>query len=200
MHVPASNDGTTLLIPPAQRYAIAVTMPAEADCSSRCHRCRARKPAIRNPSRCPASKYTSTGTGNPSAVLGTISMDLADISWNDGFLTFPTQTLLTAEPAAGTAEPVPFESGQKLDGSGKFVDLATAPVAVNRKFTITGAFNNALANDQYKAVLLLHNFSDYTWPSGPLVQPRLGSVEQWSSSQPTTTSTRPTSMSTTSRS
>lgn len=178
VHVPPSNDGTTLLIPPAQRYAIAVTMPAEGGLQLEMPPVQGTEARYTQPISLPGIKYTSNGTDNPSAVLGTISMDLADISWNDGFLTFPTQTLLTAEPAAGTAEPVPFEPGQKLDGSGEFVDLATTPVAVNRKFTITGAFNNPLANDQYKRSFF-YNFSDYTWPNGPLVQPRLGSVEQW---------------------
>ncbi len=178
VHTPPSNDGTTLLIPPAQRYAIAVTMPAEGGLQLEMPPVQGTEARYTQPISLPGIKYTSNGTDRPGAVLGTISMDLADISWNDGFLTFPTQKLLTVEPADGAATPVVFAPGQRLDGSGGFTDLATVPVAVDRKFTITGAFNNPLGNDQYKRSFF-YNFNDYTWPNGPLVQPRLGSVEQW---------------------
>ncbi|MBU3751610.1 MAG: copper oxidase, partial [Mycobacterium sp.] len=176
--VPTANDGTTLLIPPAQRYAIAVTMPAEGGLQLEMPPVQGSEARYTQPITLPGIKYTANGTDHPGAVLGTISMDLADISWNDGFLTFPTQKLLSVDPAEGTATPVAFEPGQKLGGSGDFVDTATMPVAVNRKFTITGAFSNASANDQYKRSFF-YNFNDYTWPNGPLIQPRLGSVEQW---------------------
>lgn len=178
VHVPSSNDGTTLLIPPAQRYAIAVTMPSRGGLQLEMPPVQGTEARYTQPISLPGIKYTSDGTDHPGAVLGTISMDLSDISWNDGFLTFPTQKLLTVAPAEGTATPVAFEPGQRLEGSAEFVDTAHMPVAVDRTFTITGAFNNQLANDQYKRSFF-YNFSDYTWPNGPLVQPRLGSVEQW---------------------
>lgn len=178
VHNPASNDGTTLLITPAQRFAIAVTMPAVGGLQLEMPPVQGTEARYTQPISLPGIKYTSNGTDRPKAELGNISMDLSDISWNDGFLTFPTQKLLTMTPVDGTATPVPFESGQALDDGGAFVDLSTMPVAVNRDFTITGAFNNALANDEYKRSFF-YNFNDYTWPNGPLIQPRLGSVEQW---------------------
>lgn len=178
VHVPSSNDGTTLLIPPAQRYAIAVTMPTHGGLQLEMPPVQGTQARYTQPISLPGIKYTSNGTDHPGAVLGTISMELSDISWNDGFLTFPTQKLLTVEPEEGSATPVQFDAGQTLGGSGEFVDTANMPVAVDRKFTITGAFNNQLANDQYKRSFF-YNFSDYTWPNGPLVQPRLGTVEEW---------------------
>lgn len=178
VHVPPSNGGTTLLIPPAQRYAIAVTMPARGGLQLEMPPVQGVEAGYTQPISLPGIKYTANGTDHPAAVLGTISMDLSDISWNDGFLTFPTQKMLSMDPVEGTATPVAFEPGQKLGGSGEFVDTATMPVAVERKFTITGAFNNKQANDQYKRSFF-YNFNDYTWPNGPLVQPRLGTVEEW---------------------
>lgn len=178
VHIPPTNDGTTLLIPPAQRYAIAVTMPAQGGLQLEMPPVQGPQARYTQPISLPGIKYTSNGSDHPGAVLGTISVDLSDISWNDGFLTFPTQKLLTMEPADGAATPVSFEPGQPLGGSGEFIETAHMPVSVSRQFTITGAFNNQHANDQYKRSFF-YNFSDYAWPNGPLVQPRLGSVEEW---------------------
>lgn len=175
---PASNDGTTLLIAPAQRFAIAVTMPAKGGLQLEMPPVQGTEARYTQPISLPGIKYTANGTDRPMAVLGNISMDLSDISWNDGFLTFPTQKLLTMTPVDGAATPVDFEAGQKLDGSGEFVDLSTVSPAVNREFTITGAFNNPLANNEYKRSFF-YNFEDYAWPNGPLIQPRLGTVEEW---------------------
>ena len=70
VHHPVSENGTRLLIPPATRYAIAVTMPEEGDL------------ILEMPPRgggattisAPGVLYTNDGTENPPAVLGSLSV------------------------------------------------------------------------------------------------------------------------------
>ena len=90
---PVYGDGTTLDIPPASRYAIAVTMPKEGDLSWNSPPDPGAKPIVN-----PGVLYTNNGTKNPPAVLGTLTVDPKYISYADGFFVFPTQTLISATP------------------------------------------------------------------------------------------------------
>lgn len=85
MHHPPTENGTRLLIPPASRFAIAVTIPAEGDL------------VLEMPPRGDGAEtittsgvlYTSDGTPNPPAVLGSLSVPPAAISYVDGFFALP---------------------------------------------------------------------------------------------------------------
>src|SRR2546421_12897964 len=82
-------DKTRLLIPPASRFAIAVTIPAEGEL------------ILQMPERgggaktitAPGVLYTNNGTENPPAVLGTVSVLPSAVSYADGFFIFPTHGL-----------------------------------------------------------------------------------------------------------
>ena len=69
VHHPPTDDGTTLLIPPANRFAIAVTMPSKGDLVLEMP-----PGAGVNPVSRPGVLYTNDGTDHPPAVLGTVEV------------------------------------------------------------------------------------------------------------------------------
>ena len=97
VHYPPTDNGTRLLIPPASRFAIAVTIPAEGEL------------VLEMPERgggaktitAPGVLYTNNGSDNPPAVLGSLSVLPSAVSYADGFFVFPTQVLARAD-AVGT--------------------------------------------------------------------------------------------------
>jgi FtsP/CotA-like multicopper oxidase with cupredoxin domain len=168
-----SGDGTRLLIPPASRYAIAVTMPKDGDLVLD-------MPPLPGAQRVtnPGVLYTNNGTPNPTAVLGTVTVDPSVISYRDGFFTFPTQTLLHVTPERGEGQTTAFEPGQNLDTYTSFVDTSVMLPDVKRELKISGGFGNKKAsNSDPKA--FTYEFDDNTFPNIPLIQPRLNSVEEW---------------------
>ncbi|MDV7356944.1 multicopper oxidase domain-containing protein [Rhodococcus oxybenzonivorans] len=170
---PVGGDGTRLVIPPASRYAIAVTMPQTGDLVLD-------MPPLDNaqPVSNPGVLYTNDGTENPPAVLGTVTVDPSVISYADGFFTFPTQKLIQATPDDGQGRTTPFEPGQKLDAYTSFVDTSAMTPDVKRTLTVSGGFGNEKAsNSDPKA--FTYEFDDNTFPNIPLIQPRLNSVEEW---------------------
>jgi FtsP/CotA-like multicopper oxidase with cupredoxin domain len=171
---PVYGDGTTLDIPPASRYAIAVTMPKNGDLVLEFPPDPRAKPITG-----PGVLYTNNGTNNPPAVLGTLNVDPKYISYADGFFVFPTQTLIHATPATGgEGQTTAFEPGQNLDAFTSFVDTSVMTPAVNRALTISGGFGNEKAsNNDPKAVTYM--FDENSFPNIPLIQPRLNSVEEW---------------------
>ena len=110
VHEAFEQDGTQLLIPPASRYAIAVTMPAKGSL-------RLSLPGLGSSGRslsAPGILYTNNGTPNPPARLGALSVQPSDISYADGFFIFPSQTLLDAEPDGDKALRRPLTQGRNL--------------------------------------------------------------------------------------
>lgn len=171
---PVYGDGTTLDIPPASRYAIAVTMPERGDLILEF------PPDPRaNKIVNPGVLYTNKGTANTPAVLGTVTVDPKYISYADGFFVFPTQTLIKATPdTAGRGRTTSFEPGQKLDAYTSFVDTSIVTPAVRRALKINDTIGGDKASsDDPKAVI--YQFDDNAFPNIPLIQPRLGSVEEW---------------------
>src|SRR5439155_1304713 len=91
------DNGTRLLIPPASRFAIAVTIPAEGEL------------VLEMPERgggaktinAPGVLYTNNGTDNPPAVIGSLSVLPSAISYADGFFVFPTQVIEDFDPTTG---------------------------------------------------------------------------------------------------
>jgi FtsP/CotA-like multicopper oxidase with cupredoxin domain len=174
VHYPPTDNGTRLLIPPASRFAIAVTIPAEGEL------------VLEMPERgggaktitSPGVLYTNNGSDNPPAVLGTLSVLPSAVSYADGFFVFPTQVLARATPSEGAGVTTPFVEGQSLGAYTSFVDLANMKPDVKREILISGGFLNNLASvDDPKA--FVYAFDGGAFPNVPLIQPRLNSIEEW---------------------
>jgi FtsP/CotA-like multicopper oxidase with cupredoxin domain len=174
VHYPFTDDGTTLVIPPGSRYAIAVTMPSKGDLVLEMPPAAGLKPMSRS-----GVLYTNDGTDHPPAVLGTISVEPAAISYFDGFFVSPTQVLARVKPEAGKGVTVQFVAGQPVGAHAYFSDLQRIKPAVERELVVSGGFKNERASDQDPKAFV-YAFDDNTFPNTPLLQPRLGSVEQWS--------------------
>ncbi len=171
---PPTDNGRRLLIPPASRFAIAVTIPAEGDL------------VLEMPERGGGAKtitepgvlYTNNGTNNPPTVLGSLSVLPSAVSYADGFFVFPTQVLARATPSEGGGVTTSFIEGQSLGGYTSFVDLATTTPDVKRQILISGGFlNNMASTEDPKA--FVYAFDGGAFPNVPLIQPRLNSVEEW---------------------
>jgi FtsP/CotA-like multicopper oxidase with cupredoxin domain len=174
VHYSYEQDGTQLLIPPATRFAIAVTMPAKGSL-------RLSLPGLGSGARtlsAPGVLYTNNGTPNPPARLGTLSVLPSAISYADGFFIFPSQTLLNANPDEGQGVTTAFNPGQKLDAPTPFHDLSKLKPDVSRTLLINGGFlNNHASKADPKA--FVYAFDGNAFPNVPLIQARLGSVEEW---------------------
>ncbi|GAA4489950.1 hypothetical protein GCM10023094_52330 [Rhodococcus olei] len=170
---PVDGDGTRLVIPPASRYAIAVTMPETGDLVLDMPPLEGAKPVAN-----PGVLYTNNGTENPPAVLGTVTVDPSVISYADGFFTFPTQTLLHVTPGRGQGRTTAFEPGQNLDAYTSFVDTSVMTPDVTRTLAVSGGFGNEKASGSDPKAFT-YQFDDNTFPNIPLIQPRLNSVEEW---------------------
>ena len=174
VHYPPTENGTRLLIPPASRFAIAVTIPTEGEL------------VLEMPERgggaktitAPGVLFTNKGTDNPPAVLGSLSVLPSAVSYADGFFLFPTQVLARARPSQGTGVTTPFIEGQPLNAYTAFDDLANIKPDVQRQLLITGGFlNNMASTDDPKA--FIYAFDNGAFPAVPLIQARLNSVEDW---------------------
>jgi FtsP/CotA-like multicopper oxidase with cupredoxin domain len=174
VHYPPTDNGTRLLIPPASRFAIAVTIPAEGEL------------VLEMPERgggaktisSPGVLYTNNGTDNPPAVLGSLSLLPSAVSYDDGFFVFPTQVLAKATPSQGGGVTTAFVKGQPLGAYTAFTDLANTTPDVKRQILISGGFlNNMATTDDPKA--FIYAFDGGAFPNVPLIQPRLNSVEEW---------------------
>lgn len=172
---PDTNDGTTLLIPPASRYAIAVTIPEEGDLVLEMPPIPDNDTTLSNE----AILYTNDGTDNTPGVLGTVEIPPESYSWNDGFFAWPTQELVTANGGAGDGETTEFAAGQDLDAYNTYEDLSDDTPAVERTLTISGGFDNNWA-DEDDPKSFVYEFDNNTFPYIPLLQPRIDTVEQWS--------------------
>ncbi|MFM9861845.1 multicopper oxidase domain-containing protein [Pseudoxanthobacter sp. M-2] len=174
VHTPPIEGGTRLVIPPASRFAIAVTMPAEGDLVLDMPPLGYGAKAL----TAPGVLYTNTGTDKVPAVLGNLSVEPTAISYFDGFFSFPSQMLLRAEPDEGRGETVAFVPGQELGAFTSFDDVSEVTPDVTRTISIVGGFLNDMASkDDPKS--FTYSFDGGTFPNVPLLQPRLGSVEEW---------------------
>ena len=174
VHYPVFEAGTRLVIPPATRYAIAVTMPESGDLVLE-------MPPMGSGARTlssPGILYENDGSENPPATLGTLSVLPSAISYFDGFFPFPTQVLARAVSSEGRGVTVAFTEGQKLDAYASFDELSKLTPDFKRQLTITGGFLNNLASTS-DAKAFVYAFEGTAFPNVPLLQPRLGSVEEW---------------------
>src|SRR5262249_41922999 len=174
VHYPLTDQGTRLLIPPASRFAIAVTIPPEGDL------------VLEMPERGGGAKtitepgvlYTNNGTDNPPAVLGSLSVLPSAVSYADGFFVFPTQVLARATPSEGSGVATPFVERQPLGGYASFADVTTTSPDVQRQILISGGFRNNLGSTEDPKAFV-YAFDGGAFPNVPLIQPRLNSVEEW---------------------
>jgi FtsP/CotA-like multicopper oxidase with cupredoxin domain len=174
VHHPVFENGTKLLISPATRYAIAVTMPAEGDL------------ILEMPPRgggastisAPGVLYTNDGTENPPATLGSLSVLPSAVSYYDGFFVSPTQVLAKATTSGGKGVTTAFNDGQKLGAYTVFEDISQVVPDVERELVISGGFLDNLAS-MSDAKAFMYVFAGIGFPNTPLLQPRLGSVEEW---------------------
>ena len=174
VHYPPTDNGTRLLIPPASRFAIAVTIPTEGEL------------VLEMPERgggaktiiAPGVLYTNNGTENPPAVLGNLSVLPSAVSYADGFFLFPTQVLARARPSQGAGVATPFVEGQPLNAYTAFDDLSNTKPDVQRQLLITGGFLNNMANAE-DSKAFIYAFDNDAFPNVPLIQARLNSVEEW---------------------
>jgi FtsP/CotA-like multicopper oxidase with cupredoxin domain len=174
VHFPAFEDGTRLVIPPATRYAIAVTMPENGDLVLE-------MPPMGGGARTlssPGVLYENDGSDNPPATLGTLSMLPSAISYFDGFFLFPTQVLARAVPSEDRGVSVAFAEGQKLGAYATFDELSQLTPDFKRELTISGGFLNDLASKSDPKAFV-YAFEGTAFPNVPLLQPRLNSVEEW---------------------
>jgi FtsP/CotA-like multicopper oxidase with cupredoxin domain len=174
VHYPPTDNGTRLLIPPASRFAIAVTIPAEGELLLEMPERGGGAKALTSP----GVLYTNNGTDNPPAVLGSLSVLPSAVSYADGFFVFPTQVLARAKPSEGAGVTTPFIEGQSLGAYASFLDLANIVPDVKRQILISGGFlNNMASREDPKA--FVYAFDGGAFPNVPLIQPRLNSVEEW---------------------
>ncbi|MBX9690186.1 MAG: multicopper oxidase domain-containing protein [Candidatus Obscuribacterales bacterium] len=182
VHYPLSGEGRKLLIPPASRFAIAVTIPAEGELVLE-------MPEIGNPKQNgqfdpgktvtePGVLYTNNGTENPPAALGTLSVEPKYISYFDGFFLFPTQVLARARATEPGGVTTAFVQGQKLAAYTSYVDLSKAVPDFKREIVMSGGFLNDLASPS-DAKAFMYAFDGQTFPNTPVIQPRLNSIEEW---------------------
>lgn len=174
VHYPVTDNGTRLLIPPASRFAIAVTIPAQGELVLAI-------PPIGGGAKtvtAPGVAYTSNGTDNPPAVLGSLSVLPSEISYFDGFFYFPTQVLARAVPSQGPGVTTAFVEKQPLGAYTSFVELSGTTPDVKREIIINGGFLNGLASTSDPKAFI-YAFDSGAFPNVPLIQPRLDSVEEW---------------------
>ncbi|MEP7071773.1 MAG: multicopper oxidase domain-containing protein [Verrucomicrobiota bacterium] len=173
VHYPPA-DKTRLVIPPASRFAIAVTIPAEGEL------------VLEMPERggdtktitAPGVLYTDRGTDDAPAVLGSLSVLPSSVSYADGFFVFPTQVLMRAKAAEPGGVTTAFAEGQSLGGYTAFVDLSKVTPDFTRQIMINGGFLNNLASPSDPKAFV-YAFDSGAFPNVPLIQPRLNSVEEW---------------------
>lgn len=170
-----AEDGTVVTIPPASRYAIAVTMPQVGGLQLEMPTYTGKTPKITSNA---GILYTNNKTAKSPAVTGMITVDPANISYADGFFIYPTQTLLTMQPAAGVGTTIPFAAGQPTNAYTSFVDLTNVKPDVKRRLNISGGFANNFSNDEDPNTFT-YEFDGNQFPNIPLLQPRLNTTEQW---------------------
>lgn len=172
------DEGRTYLLPSASRVAIAVTMPETGGLQLELPAVTGPAEAHTQPLETEGILYTSNGDGTtPRGVLGTVSIDPSHVNWFDGFKSTPTQVLAYADPSGAPVTPMDFALGEPLDGDTAFLDLADREVDLTRNFTIGGGAS-PLVNPQDPNGFM-YMFDGTTWPTTPVIHPRLNSIEEW---------------------
>ncbi|OBK24047.1 multicopper oxidase domain-containing protein [Mycobacterium asiaticum] len=170
---PVDGDGSLLFIPPASRFAIAVTMPKTGDLVLEMPPMQGGKPRTSQ-----AVLYTNNGAKTPPAVLGELNVEPRFVSYADGFFAYPTQTLIRATADNGEGRTTVFEPGMELNSPTSFRDDSVRTPDYTRELTISGGFGNNYASKS-DAKAFTYQFDGNIFPNIPLIQPRLNTMEEW---------------------
>ena len=180
---PGRSGGRFLVMTPASRYVIAVTMPKKGSLRLEMAPFSELYPgassSIADYLQTPGILYRNNGVS--SAVLGMLTIDPSYVSYNDGFFMYPTQTLVSMLPpksGSATGTTVNFKQGQALNAYTSFVNTTNAKPSIVRELVITGGFNNEYLNKEY-ANNFIYEFNGNQFPYIPLIQPRLNTIEEW---------------------
>jgi FtsP/CotA-like multicopper oxidase with cupredoxin domain len=172
-----ARGGATYLLPPASRVTLAVTMPKAGGLELVLPSLEGPDARHTQPLSTRGILYTNTGDNTVSAQLGTVSVDTANVNWLDGFKSTPAQTLATVTLKGAPVASVPFRPGEPLTDHSPVVDLSAANVAERRVFTIGGGASPRVNPDDPNGFMYMFNTT--TWPTTPVIHPRLNSVEEW---------------------
>ena len=121
--------------------------------------------------------YTNNGTDTPPAVLGTLSIVPAAISYFDGILLFPDSGAGARDAGRGKGGRRPSRKARSSRPNGVF-DVSKVEPDVRREMVISGGFLNDLASKS-DPKSFVYAFDGTAFPNVPLIQPRLDSVEEW---------------------
>ena len=129
----------------------------------------------------PGILYTSNGTDHPPAVLGTVEVDPSAISYFDGFFASPTQVLARVKPEAGRRR---HDAVRRGTGARRAHVVRRPRRRVDAGGRARARWSRAASTTSTRASRTRRpsSTSSTTTPSptSPLLQPRLGSVEEWS--------------------
>ena len=100
------------------------------------------------------------------------------VSYYDGFFVSPTQILARATTTGGQGVTTAFTEGQPLGAYTAFENISQVTPDFERDFVISGGFLNDLASKSDPKTFV-YAFAGTAFPNVPLIQPRLGSVEEW---------------------
>jgi FtsP/CotA-like multicopper oxidase with cupredoxin domain len=175
------ENGKSLLISPAGRYAVVVTMPVQGSLVVELAQYMGFKQLeLHGLLQTSGVLYTNNGNGQIVGVRGVVSVDPSAISYFDGFLLHPTQTLLTVNPSQTIAKRpvVTFRPGEALHAQTAFVQTIGKKVDVSRTLELDAGGMNVYANPSDSAVFAFE-IEGNQFPYPALVQPRLQSIESW---------------------
>jgi len=172
-----ARGGATYLLAPASRVTIAVTMPQAGGLELVLPPLEGPNSRHTQPLSTRGILYTNTGDNKVTAQLGTVSVDMANFNWLDGFKSTPVQTLAVVTPKGAPVASVPFRLGEPLTDHSPVVDLSSAKVAERRVFAIGGGASPRVNPDDPNGFMYM--FNKTTWPTTPVIHPRLNSVEEW---------------------
>ena len=171
---PPTDKGIRLLIPPASRFAIAVTIPAEGEL------------VLEMPERGGGAKTLVDArralhqqrNRHPPAVLGSLSVLPSAISYADGFFVFPTQVLARATPAQGRG----VTTAVRRRPGARCLHVICRPRqhAGGRQAADPDLRRISQQHgEQRDPKAFMYAFDGGVFPNVPLIQARLNSVEEW---------------------
>ena len=111
-------------------------------------------------------------------MLGSVSVRPQAVSYYDGFFVSPTQVLARATTSGGKGVTTEFKEGRSSTPTPSFEEHLRSHPDVTRELTISGGFLNNLASTA-DAKSFTYVCEGIEFPYVPLLQPRLGSIEEW---------------------